>query len=89
MSKKPSWHKENKRLLIELLESEGYEYHWLNEYQVRIMGASHVIDIWTPRMVHHLIAGEVIKSEEPYYRVLDSQFNKSQVIELLESGHAK
>jgi len=86
VSRRPSYHENNKRELLKILTAEGYESHWLNEYQVRIMGATHVIDIWTPRMVHHVVAGEQVKSEEPYHRVLCQRIIESEVIRLLETG---
>lgn len=87
MAKRKSNHHINYPALKELLEEMELPYEEFSKHHFRIMGATHIIDIWPSRMTYHLHAGESIKSQEPYYRgELDMQFNKEQVIKLLETG---
>lgn len=94
MSKKPSWHHINYPALKELLEELELPYEEFSEHHFRIMGGTHIIDIWPARMVCHRHAGEVIGAVEPYYGgksysgeiQLDRQFNKEQVTKLLTEG---
>ena len=95
MSKKQSWHHINYPALKELLEELELPYEEFNEHHFRIMGGTHIIDIWPARMTYHRHAGETIKAKEPYHKgltgikvedALDRQFNREQVIRLLENG---
>ena len=72
--------------LLNLCEEKGYEYEMKSRYQYRIYGATHIIDIYPSRMVYHRLQGEDIMAFEPYPRILDEQFNKKQVEELLATG---
>lgn len=78
----------NKPLLISLCQELDFEYYEINEHQIRIMGATHIIDIWPARMTYHRISGEDIKSKEDYSK-LDYVFNKEQVSRLLYTGSKK
>lgn len=87
MSKKPSWHHINYPALKSLLEEMDLPYEEFSQHHFRIMGGTHVIDIWPARMTYHIHAGEVVKATEPWYKgELDKQFNKKQVKTLLETG---
>lgn len=95
MSKKPSWHHINYPALKELLEELELPYEEFSEHHFRIMGATHIIDLWPARMTYHRHAGETIKAHEPYHKTifgektegaLDRQFNKEQVTKLLTEG---
>lgn len=94
MSKRPSWHHINYPALKALLEEMELPYEEFNKHHFRIMGATHIIDIWPARMVCHRYSGEIIKAKEPYYGGktdtgtvnLDREFNKQQVKKLLETG---
>ena len=83
MSKSNAYY--NKPLLIKLLKDCDYEYYELNEHQIRVMGATHIIDIWPARMTCHRISGESISSKEDYFR-LSYYFNEAEVKKLLDSG---
>lgn len=89
--KRPSFYNQNLPQLLKLCRDNGYEYEFKDpeEYQVRVYGATHVIDIWPSRMVYHRVKGEVIRSKEDYSRELDWQFNKEQVSKLLATGEFK
>jgi len=87
--KKPEYLDQNLPQLLNLCEEHGYEYEMKSRYQFRIYGATHIIDIYPSRMVYHRIQGESIRAFEPYPRILDEQFNKDQVIELLATGEFK
>jgi hypothetical protein len=85
MTKKPSYLQENVRQLEKLCAAQGYEISQINEYQYRVCGATHIIDIWPSRMKYHRIGGESINSNEHYLK-LDTMFNKTQVDQLLRTG---
>lgn len=88
MSKKPSFYDSNRVALEKLCLNHGYEYEFVDpdEMQMRVFGATHIIDIWPSRMVYHRVSGEIISSKEPYHRGLKWQFNKKQVSHLLQTG---
>lgn len=88
MTKRRSFHAQNYPQLIALCDELGLEYEILDEFKqhIRIMGVTHVIDIWPARMVHHRVNGETIRSHEPWPRSLDQRFNKQQVTKLLTEG---
>ena len=67
MSKRPSWHHINYPALKELLEEIGFPYEEFSKHHFRIMGETHIIDIWPARMVCHIHDGETVKANEPYY----------------------
>lgn len=75
----------NKPRLIEYLNKAGVEYFEVNEHQIRVMGATHIIDIWPARMTVHRISGERIDSIEPYKK-LSYYFNEKEVKALVEEG---
>lgn len=85
--KRPENFANNKRDLIALCDELGFEYGFPDTYQMRIWGATHVIDIWPSRMTFHRVRGETIRAVEPYPRgELDFNFNREQVKKLLETG---
>lgn len=84
--KKPEFLDNNLPQLLNLCEEKGYEYEKLSRYQYRIYASTHVIDIYPSRMVYHRLMGDNIKAIEPYPRILDEQFNRAQVEQLLETG---
>jgi len=94
MSKRPSWHHINYPALKKLLEEMELPYEEFNEHHFRIMGGTHIIDIWPARMTYHRHAGEVVSAKEPYHKGndfwqdkgLDREFNKEQAKKLLETG---
>jgi len=88
MSKKPTWYDENLKKLEKLCKELHMEWAFVDrsQYQVRVLGATHVFDIWPSRMVYHRVSGEVISAEEKYHHLLDQEFNKQQVKKLLETG---
>lgn len=75
----------NKPRLLELLNELDLEHYELNEHQIRVMGATHILDIWPARMTCHRIGGEEITSKEEYFR-LKYFFDYDQVKKLLETG---
>lgn len=88
MTKKPSWHEENKQALNNLCADEDFEIVWLNEYHARVLSGITIVDIWTPRMKYNVmnIDGSERVSE---YRQLPYQFDKEKVKCLLEKGSVK
>lgn len=90
MSKQPSNFEHNQPLLLELCDKEGYPIEQLSRYHYRILGGTHIIDIWPSRMVYHRLSGETIKAVEQFYRgELDFEFNEEQVSNLLAIGEFK
>lgn len=91
MAKRPSYYAENLPKLIALCDSEGYQWEFVDrdEYQVRVYGATYVIDIWPSRMVYHRVKGETIDAVEPYYDDLSQRFNVDEVRQLLATGKHK
>jgi len=86
--KKPSWYAQNLPKLAKLCDELGLEWEFKDpdEYQVRVYGATHIIDIWPSRMVYHRVNGENINANEKYHHLLDEQFNYRQVKRLLLTG---
>ena len=89
MTKKPNYQHINLPKLLGLCKELGMEVEKKDTYQYRVYAAMHIIDVWPPRMVHHIIEGETVKAIEPYYHELDHQFNKNQVKQLLLTGEYK
>lgn len=89
MGNRPSYYGENAPKLQDLLDELGMEYERFGQHddQWRIYGATHIIDIWPARMIYHRIGGETVKSNEPYCRDMDWQFNREQVERLVKTGN--
>lgn len=82
---KAKYLKENRKKLLDFCHKHSYEIQEINEYQYRVFGATHIIDIWPSRMKYHRIGGETINSDELYFK-LNSIFNENEVEQLLSTG---
>lgn len=84
--KKPEYLDHNTPILLGICDENGYEYEKLSKYHYRIMGGTHIIDVWPSRMIYHRVGGESIQAFEDYHRKLDTKINIKQVQELLSTG---
>lgn len=83
--KKPEWLEQNLKKLYALCEDRGYEIAELSPYHYRVLGAVAIVDVWPSRMKCNVIQIEDV--EQPINVLeLDPQFNKKQVLNLLETG---
>lgn len=83
--RKPTWLVKNTHELHKLCEEKGYEIAQLSPYHYRVLGAVAIVDIFPSRMKYNVLSIEGV--EQPMnFRSMDQQFNKEQVISLLEKG---
>lgn len=85
MSKRPSWHYQNKKALDRLCEEEGFEIVWLDEYHARVLSGVCIVDIWTPRMKYNVLNIDGVEQPARYGQ-MQYEFDKIQVKKLLEEG---
>jgi hypothetical protein len=86
MSRRSPYRAANQGQFIAWLDRNKIEYVELNHgSQIRVWGATRLVDIWPARMIYHIIESEdVIPSHMQGYQHLSPQFHEKEVKELLQ-----
>lgn len=85
MSRKISFHDQNKAALEQLCAQNGYEIAWLNSYQARVISGTTIVDIWTPRMRYNVLNIDGVY-QKAKYSSMPREFDKDKVGKLLLEG---
>lgn len=83
--KKPEWLAQNILALKELCNEKGYEIAEISPYHYRVLGAVAIVDIFPSRMKYCVLSIEGVEQPMDFLE-MDQQFNKEQVLKLLERG---